>query len=69
MDTADETADGPGNGIMFISFLMHSLTNNVPGSEMLGVPASDTREIIRPCFNNPTILGKFFFFIKFMIRD
>ena len=40
------TAEAPGSGIISILFLMHSLINIAPGSEIAGVPASDTIEII-----------------------
>ena len=36
---ADNTAEGPGIGNIFIFFLTHSFTNNAPGSEIEGVPA------------------------------
>ena len=42
------TAEAPGIGIIFILFLMHSLTNIEPGSEMPGVPASEIKEISEP---------------------
>ena len=32
-EIADVTADGPGIGIIFISFLKHSLINILPGSD------------------------------------
>ena len=50
--TAVDTADGPGIGIILISLVMHSLIKIAPGSEMLGIPASETNEIIDPNFNN-----------------
>ena len=37
--------------------LIHSLTNIEPGSEILGVPASDIKEIIFPDFIRRTIIG------------
>ena len=59
IDTAVETADAPGIGIIFISFLIHSFTKIDPGSEMLGVPASEIKEIISPDFKRLIILSKF----------
>ena len=44
---------------------MHSLTNMRPGSEIVGVPASDINEIILPSFNKLIILDKFFFLFNF----
>ena len=41
--------------------LIHSLTNIAPGSEIPGVPASETSEIIEPDFNKEIIFDKFFF--------
>src|SRR3989344_5669444 len=38
-----ESADGPGIGIISKSAAVRSLINFVPGSEMLGVPASVTK--------------------------
>ena len=39
----------------------HSFIKTHPGSEILGVPASEIRDIIDPDFNNLIILFKFFF--------
>ena len=39
-------AEAPGMGKILISFLIHSLTKILPGSEIPGVPASETNEII-----------------------
>ena len=60
-DNADDTAEGPGKGNIFIFFLTHSFTNNAPGSEIEGVPASDINEIITSSSNNLIIFAKFFF--------
>ena len=59
IDTAVETAETPGIGITFILFLTHSLTKIDPGSEILGVPASEIKEIISPDFKRLIILSKF----------
>ena len=40
------TAEGPGNGIIFIFCFKHSLIKIAPGSEIPGVPASEMRETI-----------------------
>ena len=53
------TADAPGNGVTDISLLIHSLINIAPGSEILGVPASETRETIAPDFKKLIIFDKF----------
>ena len=39
---------------------MHSLTKIAPGSEILGVPASEINEITSPDFKSSIILFKFF---------
>ena len=46
MEIAVVTADAPGRGIISILFFIHSLINIAPGSEIVGVPASDINEII-----------------------
>ena len=43
---AAETAEGPGIGMSLILFLTHSLTKTEPGSEIVGVPASEISDII-----------------------
>ena len=42
------TAEAPGRGTIFILFFIHSLINIAPGSEILGVPASDIKETNNP---------------------
>ena len=61
IEIATETADGPGIGKIFIPLSIHSLTNIEPGSEILGVPASDIKEIIFPDLRNSIIFIRFFF--------
>ena len=61
IDTAEIAADGPGTGIISISFLIHSFTKIAPGSDMLGVPASQISETIRFYFSNFIIFDRFFF--------
>ena len=39
-----------------MSFFIHSFTKIDPGSDIVGVPASEINEIIHPSFNNPIIL-------------
>ena len=46
--------------LILISFLTHSLTNIAPGSEILGVPASEINEIVSPDLRRSMILFKFF---------
>src|SRR5664279_112573 len=46
--SAGMRAVGPGRVSIGISFSTHVLTNKKPGSEMPGVPASDTRAIVCP---------------------
>ena len=48
-------------GIISISCLAHSLTKIEPGSDILGVPASEIRDTIDPFFKISRILYKFFF--------
>ena len=59
-ETADVTDEGPGIGIMFISCLTHSFIKITPGSDILGVPASEIIDITDPAFNNSIIRDKFF---------
>ena len=40
--------DAPGIGVTLILFTKHSLTNNLPGSDSKGVPASEIRDKILP---------------------
>jgi hypothetical protein len=47
MDTAEETAEGPGIGKISISLFRHSLTNIAPGSDTAGVPASEINDTIQ----------------------
>ena len=56
METAVINADGPGSGIISILFLLHSLIKIFPGSEIVGVPASDIKDTIDPLFKIPIIL-------------
>ena len=55
-------------GIILISLLIHSLTRIAPGSEIFGVPASDTREIIEPDFNKLITFNKFFFSLNLWLE-
>ena len=61
IDIADETAEGPGSGTIFMLFFMHSFTNNAPGSDIVGVPASEIIDMISPDFNKLIIFGNCFF--------
>ncbi len=59
--TAVVTADGPGIENILRLFFIHSFTRIKPGSEILGVPASDMSEINLPNFKYSTIFNVFFF--------
>lgn len=48
--------EAPGRELTSISFSIHRLTNRYPGSEIVGVPASETRVILKPSFSNPISL-------------
>ena len=61
METAAATAEAPGIGIILMSFLTHSLIKIFPGSEILGVPASEIKETFLFDFNNYITFFKFFF--------
>ena len=61
MDIAVETAEAPGIGIIFTLLLTHSFISIDPGSEILGVPASEIKDIIAPSFYSLITLDKFFF--------
>ena len=54
IETAAMAAEDPGTGNMLILFLMHSLIKTPPGSEIVGVPASEMIEIILFSFNKFT---------------
>ena len=45
MDSAALTADGPGTGVVLCPDLTASRTISLPGSEIPGVPASETRTV------------------------
>ena len=61
VDTANVTDEAPGKGITSILFSIHSLIIIDPGSEIPGVPASETIEMINPFFNNSITFDRFFF--------
>ena len=67
MLTADVTAEEPGIGCILKFSSTHFLTNIKPGSEIVGVPASEINEIILFFFIISIILLLTFFFVKFMI--
>lgn len=48
--TAVVTAQGPGKASTAIPYSWASLVNLKPGSEIVGVPASDTRATLNPIF-------------------
>ena len=45
------TADAPGIGTIGISEVIQPRRSGYPGSEMIGVPASETRAIASPVFH------------------
>ena len=61
IEIAADTADGPGMGNTFILFFIQLFNNNFPGSDIKGVPASETREIIFPFDKSSKIFLVFFF--------
>ena len=50
-ETAAVAAEDPGTGNISILFLIHSLIKISPGSEIVGVPASEIIAIILLSFN------------------
>ena len=68
IEIAAATADGPGIGKISIPLSIHSLTNIEPGSEILGVPASDIKEIIFPDLRYSIILIRFFFSLNLWLE-
>ena len=64
-EAAAVTALGPGIAIIFTSSPNNSVTfsiNIFPGSEIPGVPASETKAKFFPCFNKIKISSIFFIF-------
>ena len=49
-ETEAVTDDGPGIGVTLISLSTHDLTSKRPGSDKVGVPASEIRDKILPSF-------------------
>ena len=60
-DIAVVTADTPGIGNIFILFLIHSFIKIKPGSEIVGVPASEIIETISPFLIFSIIVKAVFF--------
>ena len=60
-DIAAVAAEEPGTGNILILFLMHSFIKTPPGSEIVGVPASEMIEIILFSFNKFNMYLVFFF--------
>ena len=58
-------ADGPGIGMISISSLWRALINNAPGSEMIGVPASETNTIFFPFFSSAITCWTLLFSLNF----
>ena len=48
------TALGPGTGSILMPASLARRTRCVPGSDMVGVPASDTRAMLSPAFSRST---------------
>ena len=46
IDIPAPTDEGPGIGKISIELLTHSWISNLPGSDIVGVPASDIKQII-----------------------
>ena len=67
-ETADITDEGPGIGKTSILFSIQELIKIAPGSEILGVPASDINEIVSPDLRRSMILFKFFDYEKKIIE-
>ena len=61
IETASATAEDPGAGNISILFLIHSFIKIPPGSEIVGVPASEIIEIILFSFNKFNTFLIFFF--------
>ncbi len=68
IEKAAVVADGPGIGLTFISFFMHSLINIFPGSEIVGVPASAINETILFDFKILIIFSRFFFSLNLWLE-
>ncbi len=61
IDTAAIAAEDPGTGNISILFFIHSFIKIPPGSEIVGVPASEMIEIIFfPLINLKRYLNFFF---------
>ena len=61
MDTAVVTADAPGIGTIFILLFIHSFTKIFPGSDIVGVPASEIIETILLFLSSAKIFRILFF--------
>ena len=61
IEIADVTDDGPGIGIISIFLSKHVLIKNLPGSDIVGVPASDIKDTIFFEFKISIIFLTFFF--------
>ena len=67
IEIAAATAEDPGTGNISILFLMHSFIKIPPGSEIVGVPASEIIDIILLLFSHMSslvdkIFGNYVFF-------
>ena len=59
---ADVIEETPGIGIILIFSFIHSFNKILPGSDISGVPASEIKDKILPCFIYSIIFKNFFFF-------
>ena len=69
IETAAETAEDPGTGNILILFLMHSLIKIPPGSEIVGVPASEMIEIILFSLSKFNTFLMFFFSLNLWLDN
>ena len=60
-EIAAVTDETPGIGVTFNLFFIHSFRIIFPGSEIIGVPASDIRDIIFPDFISLIIFSTLLF--------
>ena len=68
IDIEAETEDGPGTGNTEILFLIHSSIKIFPGSDIVGVPASEINDKTLYEFNKYIIFFKFFFSLNLWLE-
>ena len=69
IETTAATAEDPGTGNISILFLMHSFIKTPPGSEIVGVPASEMIEIILFSFNKFNTYLIFFYSLNLWLDN